>query len=324
MKTKGMTPARSGLAFLIIMLLIIGVSLIMAFAFMRGGSVQLSIFKDVMLSESMVLLPGLLIATFSGAEVGEIFRFKKIKPGTAVMVVLFIFCLEPLISAVNSISLLFSDNAAAEIAEQYINENSSFLYVLMVIGIIGPLAEELAFRGIIYAGLRKSGRIFGAIMLQAFLFGLMHLNLNQFCYAFLLGIAFGILNEMTLSLWPGIIGHIMINSGSVAGTFAIMRYMPEEINRDISKVEIMESFAFFGGLSVLFTTIAVFILFCIAHHEPGARFRLKRIFNFRDLKIINENGDTQVIKKPRVITVPVVIGIAIAIMEMALPLVPQP
>ncbi len=318
-----MTPARSGFAFLLIMLCIMGASLLMAFAAWRGGSVQMSIFRDVMISESMVLLPGLLIATISGAEVGEIFRFKKIKPGTVALVILFIICIEPLISAVNAISLLFSKNAAAEIAEQYINENTSFLYVVLVIGVLGPIAEELAFRGILYAGFRKSGRLLGAIVLQAFLFGIMHLNLNQFCYTFLLGIMFGILNEVTLSLWPGIIGHIMINTGSVAGTFAMMRYMPDALDKEISRAEIIESIIFFGGMSILFTAAAIFILFAIARHETGGRFRLNRIFHSHDLKIINENGDTKVLKKPHVITVPVVIGIAIAVCEMVSALVLQ-
>ncbi len=316
-----MTPGRSGAAFTLTMFCFLGVSLFIGLIAWRGGSVQLSVFQNVLLSEAVVLLPGLFIATVCGSEVGEIFRFKKIKPGTAALVVLFTLLMEPLVTAVNAFSLLFSENAAADIADMYLNENS--IYVLLVIGILGPLAEELTFRGVIYAGLRKSGRLFPAILLQAFLFGLMHLNLNQFCYSFILGILFGILDEVTLSLWPGIIGHVMINSGSVISAFAMTKYMPDITDADLSRAEIISAITFNGALALICTSIAVFVLFVIAGRETGGRFRLNRIFKSREIRIINGNGDTQVLKRPHVITVPVLIGIAIAVTEMVLSMVLQ-
>ena len=311
-----MTPARSGIAFVLIIAMFIGASFLISLVVMRGGSLKLTLFQDIILSEGMVLLPALLIATVSGSEVGEIFRCKKIKPGTCILVVLFIFCLEPLVSAVNAFSLLFTDNVAADIAEQYINGDSNFMYVALIMAIIGPLAEELTFRGIIYAGLRKSGRLLGAIILQALLFGLMHLNFNQMSYAFVLGVAFGILNEVTNSLWPGIIGHFMINFGSVAGAFAIKKYMPEALAQESSRADLIYAFTFFIMLSVLFTGIAVLILIAISKHEPGGRFRLHRIFHASDLKAVTCTGELVTVKRPHVITVPVVIGIVIALVQM--------
>ena len=205
---------------------------------------------------------------------------------------------------------------AADIAEQYINGDSNFVYVALIMAIIGPLAEELTFRGIIYAGLRKSGRLLGAIILQALLFGLMHLNFNQMSYAFVLGVAFGILNEVTNSLWPGIIGHFMINFGSVAGAFAINKYMPEALAQEATQADLLYAFGFFIVLSVLFTGIAVLILIAISKHEPGGRFRLHRIFHANELKAVNSNGDVVSVRRPHVVTVPVVIGIVIALAQM--------
>ncbi len=313
-----MTPFRSGMAFTLIIILYTGASLLMSIAAWRGGSLTLPLFQNIILTESIVLVPGFLIALFSGAEVEEIFRFKKIKPGTVVMVILLVFCIEPLVSLVNAITLLFSDNVAMEIAEQYFSENSTFLYVALVLAIIGPLAEELAFRGIIYAGLRKSGRFLAAILLQAFLFGLMHLNFNQMGYAFVLGVVFGILNEVTNSLWPGLIGHFMINFSSVAGTFAIKEYMPEALAQDYSKAELIGSLGIYAMLAVIFTGAAGFLLAKIAEHEPGGKFRLYRIFRVTVLKAVTPSGNIVTVRKPPVITVPVVIGVVIALAEMTL------
>ncbi|MCR4590991.1 MAG: CPBP family intramembrane metalloprotease [Lachnospiraceae bacterium] len=323
MKIKGMTPVRSGIVFTLIMLIFLGVSFLVSLVAWRGGSVTLSIFQNILLSESIVLLPGLIVATVCGSEVGEIFRFRKLKVSTWIYVVIFMICIEPLVSAVNALSLLFSENAAADIAKEYINEDSSFFFVAMVMAVIGPLAEELAFRGIIYAGLRKSGRLLSAIVLQALLFGLMHLNLNQMSYAIVLGIAFGIMDEVTNSLWPGIIGHFMINFGGVAGAFLVDKYMPDAYDSVYSKTDILYTFAFYAILSVLFTTLAVFMLKLIAKNEPGGQFRLHRIFHSKDLKIVTSDGNTAIVKRPPVWTVPVVIGIVIAVVEMGVTAVLQ-
>ena len=315
MKTRGMTPFRSGITFALIIVLYMGASLLVSLAARRGGSLSLPILQSILFSESIILIPGLIIAALSGAEVEEIFRFKKIRLKTGVLVVLFMFCIEPLTSLVNGISLLFSDNIAMDMAEQYLNDDSSFIYVALVISVIGPLVEELAFRGIIYAGLRKSGRFFAAILIQAFLFGLMHLNLNQMSYCILLGIAFGILDEVTGSLWPGIIGHFTVNFGTVINTYAIMKYMPEAFSQEYSKVDILYTLAFFAFLSLIFTWVAVLLLLSIAKSEPGGRFRLHRIFHTTELKAVNTAGETVIVKRPGVITIPLVIGVIIAIAE---------
>ena len=314
-----MTPVRSGIVFTLIIILFSGVSLILSLAALRGGSDQMPIFQNIIISESIVLLPGLIVATVSGSEVDEIFRFRKLRPLTWLLVVLFMLCIEPLVSAVNALSLLFTDNAAMDIAEQYMEQESSMLYVALVMAVIGPLAEELAFRGIIYAGLRKSGRLLSAIVLQALLFGLMHLNINQMSYAIVLGIAFGMLDEVTNSLWPGIIGHFMINFGSVVAVFLLDRFFPDAFN-DISysKTEILYSFAFYAVLAVLFTSLAVLLLKLIAKNEPGGQFRLHRIFHSKDLKVITGDGNTAIVKRPPVWTVPVIIGVVIAVVEMGL------
>lgn len=313
-----MTPARAGLAFLVIMVLYIGASFLVSLAAWKGGSVTLSFFQSIMLSEGIVLLPGLLIATVCGSEVSEIFRFRKLKISTCLLVVVFIFFIEPLVSVANAVSLLFSENEAMGIANEYMSQDSSFLYIALVMAIIGPVAEEITFRGIIYAGLRRSGRILPAIILQALLFGLMHLNVNQMSYAFVLGVAFGILDEVTNSLWPGIIGHFMINFGSVVASFAMMKYMPEALNMEASRADILYSLSFFAVLALLFTGIAVIILKLIAKNEPGGRFRLHRIFHARDLKVITRDGAAVIVKRPAVFTIPLIIGMIIAVTEIVI------
>jgi len=311
-----MTPARSGIVFTAIIVISIGVSFFVSLLAWRGGSLQLSLLQDVILSEAVVLVPAIIVATVCSTEVGEIFRFKKIKISTCVLTVLFMICLEPLLSTVNAISLLFFDNMALKITEEFITADTSFLYAATAIAVIAPIAEELAFRGVIYAGLRKSGRILAAIILQALLFGLMHLNFNQMSYAIVIGIAWGILDEVTGSLWPGLIGHFMINLMGVAGSFALLKYMPDALEAEVSANDILISLMFYAVLALIFTGLAILLLLRIAANEPGGRFRLLRIFRGHDLKIITKDGREELIKRPPVFSVPVVIGIILSLTAM--------
>lgn len=310
-----MTPARSGLVFTIIIVLSIGVSFFVSLLAWRGDSIQLSLFQDLVLSEGIVLVPALIMATVCGAEVGEIFRFKKIKISTCLLTVLFMICMEPLLSLVNSISLIFTDNMAIEIAEELITPDTSFLSLAVAMAVIGPIAEELAFRGVIYAGLRRSGRFLGAILLQALLFGLMHLNFNQMSYAFVMGVAWGILNEVTGSMWPGLIGHFIVNIGGAISSYTIVKYFPETLEMEYSTNDMMVSIMFTAMLAVLFTWFAMLLLLKIAANEPGGKFRLIRIFRGHDLKVITKDGREELIKRPPVFSVPVVIGIILALIE---------
>ncbi len=310
-----MTPARSGLVFTIIIVLSIGVSFFVSLLAWRGDSIQLSLFQDLVLSEGVVLVPALIMATVCGAEVGEIFRFKKIKISTCLLTILFMICMEPLFSLVNSVSLIFTDNMAIKIAEELITPDTSFLSLAVAMAVIGPIAEELAFRGVIYAGLRRSGRLLGAILLQALLFGLMHLNFNQMSYAFVMGVAWGILNEVTGSMWPGLIGHFMVNIGGAISSYTIVKYFPETLEMEYSTNDMMVSIMFTAMLAVLFTGFAILLLLKIAANEPGGKFRLIRIFRGHDLKVITKDGREELIKRPPVFSVPVVIGIILALIE---------
>lgn len=83
--------------------------------------------------------------------------------------------------------------------------------LLYTIG-IGPVAEELVFRGAILDRLRLAYPFWAANLLQAALFGLYHMNLIQGIYAFLWGILLGLLYQATGSILAGILAHIIFNT----------------------------------------------------------------------------------------------------------------
>lgn len=88
--------------------------------------------------------------------------------------------------------------------------------VFASIGIIGPIAEEVVFRGAVLGSLFKWKKLEGepwiAIFLSAILFSLCHLNPAQAPVTLILGLFAGWLYFRTDSLLPGMVFHIMNNS----------------------------------------------------------------------------------------------------------------
>lgn len=89
-------------------------------------------------------------------------------------------------------------------------QSSDLLMNLIIISIIGPIFEELIFRKLLIDRTVKYGaRV--SIILSATLFGLMHGNLNQFFYAFLLGGFFAYIYMKTGKVTYTILLHVLLN-----------------------------------------------------------------------------------------------------------------
>lgn len=82
---------------------------------------------------------------------------------------------------------------------------SMFLYA----GIFGPVIEEIIYRGFLMKSLQKYGKTF-AILVSAAVFGLMHGNLLQSIFAFMVGLVFGYA-AMEYSIYFSILLHVLNN-----------------------------------------------------------------------------------------------------------------
>lgn len=85
------------------------------------------------------------------------------------------------------------------------NTISMFLYASFV----GPIVEELVYRGFVMQSLRKYGTMF-AMVLSSFLFGIMHGNIAQIPFAFFVGLVLAYIAQEYSLKWAMIV-HIINN-----------------------------------------------------------------------------------------------------------------
>ncbi|WP_237982696.1 CPBP family intramembrane glutamic endopeptidase [Bacillus thuringiensis] len=114
-------------------------------------------------------------------------------------------------------SLISSDSAniqATNLGIDTLSEQSFSIYIIAISThvLIGPLLEELLYRGIILRFLEIKYSFFAGLIISSLLFGLAHnYDFVFIIFTTLMGIIYGLLYKKTNSIIPGIIGHMTYN-----------------------------------------------------------------------------------------------------------------
>lgn len=86
------------------------------------------------------------------------------------------------------------------------------------LGILIPMSEELAFRGLLFKRLDLRFSFWHSALLSSVIFGLMHVNLVQMVYGFFLGLLFAYFYKIYGRILVPILAHIGVNLFAVLGT----------------------------------------------------------------------------------------------------------
>lgn len=82
---------------------------------------------------------------------------------------------------------------------------------ILLVGILSPIAEELVFRGVLFAWLRRHVNFWVAGLASALVFALAHGIPDIILPTAILGLLFAWIYERTGSLWPAMLAHVAHN-----------------------------------------------------------------------------------------------------------------
>jgi membrane protease YdiL (CAAX protease family) len=97
-----------------------------------------------------------------------------------------------------------------------------FLGMLLLGGVIVPIAEELFFRGVLYTWLRDRWGLLVGTLGSALIFGLVHVEPSVAGAAFVLGIVLAVVYQRSQSLWSSILIHVINNSVQIIILYAFL------------------------------------------------------------------------------------------------------
>ena len=113
---------------------------------------------------------------------------------------------------VNACSMIAFQNLLDDSLQAIVNKP---VEALVVVAILPAIIEEFLFRGMIYRGIANKSNKKMAIIISALLFAFLHMNFNQMCYAFVMGLVFAIVIYLTDNLSVSILLHMLFNAFTV-------------------------------------------------------------------------------------------------------------
>ena len=151
-----------------------------------------------------------------------------------------------------AITLLGYDNSVNVALNIHTEIGIEFLLTALVPG----FCEEVLHRGMFMRGSKKQGYTRYGLLFSSLLFGLMHLNIQQFFYATILGGLMGIVVIVADSIYPAMIIHFMNNALSIYFSYGVEYNWPlADLKRNIENMifstSLMLSIAIISGLIFL-------------------------------------------------------------------------
>lgn len=253
------------------------------------------------LSEIIIIIPGLVYSLIKRDKIIELIQLRKMNFITFVYTCVVGIVIIPICSFINILSMFFVPNTFTSSAGTMLD--SSSIVLMLVIAVVAPVFEEFAFRGIFANRYLKITSLWKAILISALMFGLAHMNFNQFLYATVLGMIFAILNRLTKTLASSVIAHFCVNFTNTALLILVQLagdYSGEEIAGSVE--EIRSSTAAMAGMACYYFVLAagclvllIFMLKCIAN-ECGTKDIYDEIFFFLPKKK-DKNKTEEIIKE---------------------------
>lgn len=236
----------------------------------------LTVNMALVIPEVILLIPALLYVLVLRPKTVDGVSMSVVSPTTTILTVVLTFLIMPLVMFINSITSLFAENSVDTVLNYIVNSNPLWLN-LVIIALLPAVVEEFIFRGLIFNGYKRRNP-FMAILLSAALFGLIHMNINQFSYAFAIGVIFGFMAYATGSLLPSILSHFIINGTSVVISHLSADKVTEPVATEV-KLATMDYVYAYAALAVVAAVgllLAYFVYKCICNKNRGFE-NVKRI-----------------------------------------------
>ena len=191
--------------------------------------------KNGLLMQAVLSIPAILICLYLIRRDLPVRRFRFDISTVSMKQWILIIPLAAFISASGNLLLNIGDFASS--SESFTNASEilnagSVLVQVIAIGFICPICEELVLRGLVYMRMRQYLNVNLAIIFSALLFALIHGNMIQGIYAFILGVIFAWFYEKYGSIMAPVLMHVTGNLTALGCAVLLDRFLPET-SRDI-------------------------------------------------------------------------------------------
>ncbi len=251
---------------------------------------------------AIVLVVALLVFRWQKVPVHYILPYEAhINPRNVLITIGLCITTYPFASTIYYITNQFFSDTLSEMMSSVDYSGYHLIYLLFVLAITPAFGEELLARGLVFGSVRQSGNAKLAILISALFFGLIHVNLTQFFYAFAIGIVLGIEREKTGCLWISMMHHFFNN-----GLSALKLYFFDRNPAIANAISLMDLDYMNHPVISAIAAVICFILMCLLLKVLGPTEKAAREKAEMD-EFIAEDRAAMTGKKPTGITILLVI-----------------
>ena len=212
------------------------------------------------------IFPAIIYLIITKQSVKDVLKLNKLYFKDALLIILLAFVCQPIMTFFSLISQFFFENEIGNFVTGIVD--SPYIILLLLIAVLPAITEEITIRGVVLSGYEDKN-IYLAASITGLLFGIMHLDPQQFLYAAVLGFVLALVVRITNSIFASALIHFLINGTSITlqkllsliqDNALVMEQASEVSIRNLAISEKIFMAIFYGLIALAFGVAAYFII----------------------------------------------------------------
>ena len=212
------------------------------------------------------IFPAIIYLIITKQSVKDVLKLNKLYFKDALLIILLAFVCQPIMTFFSLISQFFFENEIGNFVTGIVD--SPYIILLLLIAVLPAITEEITIRGVVLSGYEDKN-IYLACSITGLLFGIMHLDPQQFLYAAVLGFVLALVVRITNSIFASALIHFLINGTSITlqkllsliqDNALVMEQATEVSLRNLAVSEKIFMAIFYGLIALAFGIAAYFII----------------------------------------------------------------
>ena len=212
------------------------------------------------------IFPAIIYLIITKQSIKDALKLNKLYFKDALLIILLAFVCQPIMTFFSLISQFFFENEIGNFVTGIVD--SPYIILLLLIAVLPAITEEITIRGVVLSGYEDKN-IYLAASITGLLFGIMHLDPQQFLYAAVLGFVLALVVRITNSIFASALIHFLINGTSITlqkllsliqDNALVMEQATEVSLRNLAVSEKIFMAIFYGLIALAFGIAAYFII----------------------------------------------------------------
>ena len=254
---------RANTYFLIIILLQLFLPIHLMFKWFNITDTQLMLLISHIIT---FIFPAIIYLVITRQSAKDVLKLNKLYFKDTLLIILLAFVFQPIMTFFSLLSQFFFENEIGNFVTGIVN--SPYIILLLLIAVLPAVTEEITIRGIVLSGYEDKN-IYLSCIITGLLFGIMHLDPQQFLYAAVLGFVLALVVRITNSIFASALIHFFINGTSITlqkllslipENTPVMEQATEVSLRSLDIQEKIFMSSFYGLIALAFGIAAYFII----------------------------------------------------------------